>query len=153
MNQPALVRRLQAPANLANHVDRPLDRQTLARRADQPVQRNARQQRHHQVGLDAVTILELPDIINLHDIRVDQRREVLAFFLKQLQCIGVSDIQDGFQGHGPLHHRVVGLVNNAHSPLGEDLFDLVSALNVRGRLHGSLLWLRLYQHMAIIGHE
>jgi hypothetical protein len=41
VNQPALVRRLQPSAGLRNDVNRPLNRQTMARRADEMFQRSA----------------------------------------------------------------------------------------------------------------
>ena len=131
MNQVMLVRRLEAPACLRQHLNGTLHRQPRTGGLDQFLKGHSRQERHHEVGASGAAFFHFPDVEDFDDIGVAHAGQDGAFPLKKLEYHFVLGIANGFDRDLPVHHRVQGSIHDAHPPLAEDVADLVSS----GGLH------------------
>ncbi len=79
---------------------------------------------HRKKGLPLV----LADFIDLHDIRMPQRRDGFSLLQKTgaVLLVGVAPREDHFQRHDPVQSQLPRLVNNAHAAAAECIQDLVT---------------------------
>ncbi len=111
--------------------DDPKDARNAEGRAtflDELVQSGSRQQRHDEERLLGTGLREFADVINADDIRMDHRGQNAPFLVEKLDCVGVVDLQNGLQGHVPLHERIVGFVDDAHAAASQNVPELVTLL-------------------------
>ncbi len=130
--QSAFVRRLQAAAGLGHDVNRALDREPMAGLADERLQRGAREQRHHEVGLLFAILFEFPDVEDLDNVGMAHRCQHVALFVEQLKRSRIGNVEDGLDRYFAAHDGVVGPVHQAHTTLAEDLPHFVAACQFSG---------------------
>ena len=137
VHQTTLVSGMQSAAGLQNDLDRALDREPLAGSADQMVQRHTRQQRHDKVGLDRALLGEFADIENLDDVWVAHGRQDAAFLAEKVQSQLVRTVAQGFQRDFALYNGVVGLINQPHAALADNIKRVIAILNLFLGRHAS----------------
>ncbi len=63
------------------------------------------------------------------------RRQHAAFFLERFERCRVGNVPNGLEGYISPDDGVVGAVNHSHATLAENLFDLVTTLQLRLGCH------------------
>ena len=59
---------------------------------------------------------------------MDHRGQDAPFLIEELDGLGIVDLQNGLQGHVPVHESVVCFVYDSHASAPEDFPELVAFL-------------------------
>jgi hypothetical protein len=79
-----------------------------------------------ELGDQVLTAIELPDVVDRHDVRVVQRGCGLRFALKTAAGSSVGQVVgQKLDGDRPIQLRVARAVDDAHAALAELAFDTV----------------------------
>ena len=87
------------------------------------------QQRHDEVGLDGAILGELADIENFNDIRMAHGGQDAAFLAEKVQRHLTGTVAQGFQRDFALDDGVVGLIDQPHATLADNIKRVIAILN------------------------
>ena len=104
------------------------DAQPRAAILDEAIERGARQERHHEEGFFHTILVEFADVVDVDDIGVDHGGEDAPLFVEKLEGGGIFDVEDGFEGHFPLHEPVDGAIHHAHPSAPKHFAEFVPLL-------------------------